>query len=159
MPVQDRTKGLVATLSVGTVVFAAVVNQHYPLRDWLFFWYLGYWLATVVWAAACTCFGYRATADLLPRRLGMSERLSLGFAAGVLAFGLSIFFIGLAHGLGSVTFLALPLGFLAFGAPRLLGDARPWLAGFEPKRAFVIDDEISHVYHDICDLILCLGAF
>src|SRR6266480_4614717 len=99
MPSRTRTVGLVATLLGGAMVFAWVVDRHYAVRSWLIWRYLGYWLAVSFWAAACASLGYWIVGRLLPKGSEKVERFTLGFAVGVLAFALSIFFIGLLHGL------------------------------------------------------------
>jgi hypothetical protein len=126
MPEKARTIGLVATLLAGAALFAVVVGRHYPLEDWLFWRYLGYWVAALFWASCCAASGYSLLTWFLPAGLSMGERLSLGFVVGVFAFSLAIFFVGLLGGLGAITFFALPLAFLAGGAPRLVRDAATW---------------------------------
>ena len=63
--------------------FARFYGRHYPVGEWLFWRYAGYWLACVFWSLGCVSTGY-----LVVRRLGGAdlpalETLCLSFASGV----------------------------------------------------------------------------
>jgi hypothetical protein len=114
-----RTILLCLALLGGIVIFLGVVGQHYDIRRWLFWRYLAAGSLAAVWAASCAALG----GFLLARFGFISGRgagdLVLAFPVGVLAFQLAIFLLGLASLLNVFTFVALPLGFLLVGAPRL----------------------------------------
>ncbi|HSZ83261.1 MAG TPA: hypothetical protein VLA14_13320 [Polyangia bacterium] len=121
-----RRRALACVLLAAAVFFAAFFTQFYPIQNWLFWRYLGYWFGATVWAGACFCFGHRVLARVLSGTLRKSEQLMLAAPVGAFAFGLAIFFIGLAHGLNVVTFFALPAAFIAVGAKGVLRDVRRW---------------------------------
>ena len=106
--------------ALGTVIFAYFVNGHYPLREWLFWRYLGYWALTGVWVAGCLSAGDALMRWLLPN-LAILERLVLSFAAGVWAFSTAILVGGLLHLFGPVFFCVLPFLMLASGGAKSLG--------------------------------------
>jgi hypothetical protein len=135
-----RSVGLVATLLAATTLFAVVLDRHYPIAQWLFWRYAWCLLAALFWAGSCLSLGYAVLSFYLGSSVSWVDRLSLGFALGVLAFALSLFAIGLFHGLTAFTFYALPLAFLAVGAPRMLRDLghelrRRGVGGAPPRSA------------------------
>src|SRR6266540_406794 len=73
-----RTALLSVILAVALAVFAWIANQHYPLREWLLFTYLRYWLFAVLFSTACLSTGLRLLKIILrePPRLG--EQMTLG---------------------------------------------------------------------------------
>jgi len=115
---------VVPALAVAATVFYAVwVNQTFPVRHWLFFLYLKYWLFIALFAAASTASGWRLSrklVDVAP----LGERWLLAFGLGVLLFVLGIFVGGLLALLGPVFFFAWPAALLAYGGPSLWHDAR-----------------------------------
>jgi hypothetical protein len=99
--------------------------QHfYPVRDWLVWLYAPIWLASLVWALACLAGGHAIVTRLRRDPLPLREHLVFAFACGVLAFGIGIFLIGLAGGLGLATFFGLPALMLALGGRSLLAFGR-----------------------------------
>lgn len=113
-----RSTLLLVVLCIGLAVFAWSVHGHYPLSKWLFFRYLGYWVMCSVLAFACLSSGFRLLGVLGGQALRFTERLVLGFAAGVLAFGLGMFCAGMLGGYGTVFFVAWPITLLALGGRR-----------------------------------------
>jgi hypothetical protein len=69
---RTRTAVLSVILAAALAVFAWVANQHYPLREWLLFTYLRYWLFALLFSAACLSAGLRVLKIILPEppRLG-----------------------------------------------------------------------------------------
>lgn len=138
--------GLSLTLLAGTGFFAYFVHRFYPIQNWLFWHYAVCWLRGVFWGLGCLAAGNELLARSFGQRLALLDRLSLGFASGVLAFGLSIFLLGLAGGLNVFTFFALPGVFIALGARRLIKDVRGLhrhrvlrrTLSFEPLTLFVV---------------------
>ena len=117
-PMRERARivALGVVLSVAIAVFAWVANQHYPLREWLLFMYLRYWLFALLFSAACLSTGLRLLKVILPEPPRLGERLTFGFALGVLVFTTGVFVGGLAGLYGRVFFFAWPLAMTAIGA-------------------------------------------
>jgi hypothetical protein len=126
-----------AALVAAIVIFAAVTNFHYPLRNWLAWRYL--WVSTLalVWMASCVSAGLALLHRL---RCTVAEEpdllLPLAFPLGVLAFQLGIFVIGLGGLLNAATFVLLPVLFLLAGHRRLLAAARGLRQQLSPPRTF-----------------------
>ena len=106
---------LVAILG-GAFVLLRAAQPHYPLQDWLFWRYAGYWTLSLVWALGCVSSGHALLRKLLGRVLPVREQLTLSFAAGLFVFFLATFLVGLAGGLGVFYFVATPLAMVAAGA-------------------------------------------
>jgi hypothetical protein len=134
-----RLVGLVATLLGGSILFAVVMDRSYAIEDWLFWRYAGYWVTTLFWGSSCLSFGNALLRWWRPETPRVTERLTLGFALGVLSFGLAIFLVGLLHGLNAVTFFLLPAVFLATGARALYSDCRNLARRAKAGGLFVFD--------------------
>jgi hypothetical protein len=119
-----RTVLLLIVLLAGGIVFAATVARHHAIHRWLVWRYSGYWGLTVFWAAGCLSAGSALLARLDFRQLGLGDKLVLAFPLGVFAFVTAIFVLGLLHLLSWVTFVLLPLVFLASGVRHLGAAAR-----------------------------------
>ncbi len=117
-----RKYALAGLLLAGAALFASVVNRSYPVDHWLFWRYVGYWFGAVCWALSCLSFGHGLLARVFRGTLRKSEQFMLAAPLGAFAFGLSIFLVGLLHGLNVVTFFALPAALFAFGAKGLMAD-------------------------------------
>lgn len=112
-----RPWGLSLALLVGLLLLLRRVDESYPIRHWLFWRYLGYWGAGLVFWFAAWSSGDRIVRSIRGRRLPAREQLAVSFALGVLAFATGVFAIGLLHGFGRVFFFAYPLALLASGGP------------------------------------------
>src|SRR3954469_13566417 len=119
-----RDKGLVAIIVGAIVFFAAFTHRFYAVQDWLFWRFAAYWIVDLLWAGACLSFGHAVLGRVFCGTLPKSEQLTLGLALGVLAFGMAVFVVGLAHGLDAVTFFLLPAAFWAVGFRGLRADLR-----------------------------------
>ncbi len=131
-----RTVALSVILAGTLAVFAWVANQHYPLREWLLFLYLRYWLFALFFSAACLSTGLRLLKVILPEPPRLGERLTLGFALGVLVFASGVFLGGLAGLFGHVFFFAWPSVMIGIGARSGWRDfrlARRHLRKFGPR--------------------------
>lgn len=104
-------------LLVALGVLLAAGHRHYPLQDWLFFRYAGYWLLAGTWSIACGCAGHFTLRALLGRSLPVLEQLAVAFPLGVFEFQLAMFGLGLLRGYGAIAFFALPAALLALGLP------------------------------------------
>jgi hypothetical protein len=121
-----RAYGLCASLLVGAGIFLSVVHRHYAVDTWLFWRYAGYWLWSLLFAAACLGAGHLAVRRL-GGRLRLDQHLVFAFALGVLIFYLGMFVAGLLQLYGPVFAVAWPLALVAGGAPSLVRHARPRL--------------------------------
>jgi hypothetical protein len=133
-----RKVGPAIVLLAGLAFYATFVNRFYPINTWLFLRYASYWLIIGAWLLGCWSFGYEIVARHCAF-LRKTEQLTVGLALGVLAFGLAIFFIGLLHGLYTITALVLPVAFFAVGARRLSRDLRRLVRKTRLARRMSID--------------------
>lgn len=124
----------------GARIFLRVVGAHYPVRQWLFWHYAGFWAGALLFGLACLSSGARVL-DLLGRvREGIREQLVMAFGSGMLVFFLATFVAGMVGLLRPALFWALPLGLLASGGRpfwRLLRGAARLVCtlGRGPRRA------------------------
>ena len=110
----------VMVVLAGLALFIKVTGEHYPIKQWLFWRYAGYWLAATFWATACTSAGARSLELLRTPRLPLIETLVYAFAVGVLVFFFAMFGAGFVGQLKPWLFVALPGSMLLFGAPASL---------------------------------------
>ncbi|MGB8224422.1 MAG: hypothetical protein WCF10_17655, partial [Polyangiales bacterium] len=103
-------------LLLSALCFAGFYSQFYPIRQWLFWRYAGYWVACAFWSAGCLSSGYALVRRLRGTPLPFAETLCLSFAAGVVLFYLAMNVLGALHGLHRAAFFALPLVMIAVGA-------------------------------------------
>jgi hypothetical protein len=126
---------LPVALVAAIAILLGSVNIHYPVREWLAWHYLWVWCLAAVWALGCLSFGY----FLLDRlRIDVGARdveAALAFPVGVFAFQTSVFLVGLAGLLNGVTFVLLPLAFLAAGRQRLWAALQRFRALDPPRTA------------------------
>ncbi len=118
------SNGLLVLLIVLIAIFLRAVHAQYPVDDWLFFRFVKYWAYAALFSTASLAAGLRLLDLVLPYPPRVGERLTLGFALGVLAFALGVFLFGLAGQFGKVFFFAWPAGLLAFGGAQLWRDFR-----------------------------------
>src|SRR5262245_9909326 len=101
-PERLRIPAQTLILIIGFGIFVPVAHYHYPIQEWLFWHYAGYWLACAIWAAACTSFGHFIVKRVLSHALPFREHISTSFATGVFAFYVFISVAGLFHAYGAV---------------------------------------------------------
>jgi hypothetical protein len=111
-----RTWLLPMVLCACIAELGSVVSASGPIREWLFFRYVGYWALTALWAVSCVCVGHRVLTIALRAPLPVLEQFSLSGAVGTLVFFLLMFVGGLAMLYGPVFFFALPAAMLLAGA-------------------------------------------
>jgi len=111
--------GLAVLLVLLLAIFLRSVHAQYPLDEWLFFRYAKYWGYAALFSSACLAAGLRVLGFILPYPPRVGERLTLGFALGVLVFALGLFLIGLLGLFGRIFFFAWPAALLFFGGPQL----------------------------------------
>ena len=103
-------------LLLSTLGFASFYDRFYPVEEWLFWRYAGYWVACLFWSTGCVSSGYALVRRLRGTPLPFAETLCLSFAAGVVLFYLAMNVLGTLHGLHVAAFFALPLAMIAIGA-------------------------------------------
>ncbi len=102
----------------GLAAFGEITETHYPIKHWLFWRYLGYWAASLLWLGACLSSGHALLRTLLGRKtLPVLEHAALAFAVGVVLFSLAVFVVGLSGQLNATAFFTIPVVLLASGTP------------------------------------------
>jgi hypothetical protein len=118
-----RTKGravsVALVLGLGILLFAWVGHGHYPIGDWLFWHYGGYWLAVLVWAGACLAAGSSLLDRAFRVRLPLLEQVLVAFTLGLFAFEWLMFVLGVVGAYKPLTFFLAPLFLLSLGFPAL----------------------------------------
>lgn len=130
-----RGLGLVVMAGVALVVFGKVVNEHYPVREWLFWVYAKIWTYCILFAVACLSLGTLAMRALRVRPMAVRERLVFTSAAGVLSFFLLVFVAGLFGLLRPWFSVAMPLVAIGAGAPALFRDGKRFVRHVRAARA------------------------
>lgn len=131
---RGRAVSLPLALAFGFCFFAALVNERYPMEDWLFFRYAKSWLLVGYWLAGVMSGGY-AVVHRLARRWPLGEQLVLSCAAGVyLNYGL-MFLGGVLGAYRYAPFpVLLPMALVAAGGRDLLGVLRRALRHWQVAR-------------------------
>ncbi|MGK4001219.1 hypothetical protein WMF31_01240 [Sorangium sp. So ce1036] len=124
---------LLPVLLLGAAAFfASFVHRFYPIQQWLFWRYAGYWLLCGLWSAACVSAGHLTLKLVVGRPLPIVEHLVTSFAIGVFEFAFLMSVAGLLKLYGPALFVLLPL--------MMLG------AGFVPLRRYLAR-VVRHVRH------------
>jgi hypothetical protein len=115
-----------ATLGASALLFPLLwlLNADAPLRDSCATQYLTAAALAASFVAASWSAGLSIVRWLVPARLKWEERLTVGFALGVLLFYTCVFVAGVLGVLNRGAAIAVPLLLLAVGAPSLLRLAR-----------------------------------
>ena len=103
-----RALGLALALLAALAVFLTQVDPHYPIEEWLFWHYAGYWACVLGWAAAVWGLGAFLLDRVFRIRFPLLEYSLIAFTLGQLGFCWALFLVGAAHGYNRVTFFALP---------------------------------------------------
>jgi hypothetical protein len=116
LPDRLRTIGLPLALIGCAGAFGVVVNERYPIADWLFFRYAKAWTLALYWFAGCLSAGYALVRRLAPR-IPLSEQLVLSASSGVYLSYLVLFVGGVLGLYRQPAFAVLtPAALLAAGA-------------------------------------------
>ncbi len=115
-----RAVAIPLVLTIAVVVLGRNIQAHDPISDWLVWRYLTYAGLALVWGASCLSMGFAIGRVARVVTLPLRECLMQSFMLGVLAFALVTVLVGLVGGLGKVSFVGLPLVFLAAGGRGLL---------------------------------------
>lgn len=106
------------------------VNRLYPIRDWLFWHYLGYWVLVAGWTLGLLSTGWAVLKRLRLDHWSVGERLVVAHAVGFFGFFLMMFVLGLLGLYGGVVFFALPLAMIAVGVRPLWREVAPRFAAW-----------------------------
>src|SRR6186713_496923 len=104
-----RHTGAALALLAGLAIFVWQMSSHVPLREWLFWRYAGFWLASGAFVAVSLPLGDAIVTGVRGRRLPAREQLAMSFAVGTLAFGVGVFVFGILHLLSGSFFFWYPL--------------------------------------------------
>ena len=107
---------LALVLIASGYLILTTVQEHYPVREWLFWRYAAYWLTCGVFSAACLSAGHRMVSVLLPQRAPPAEHLVTSMALGVFVFFAGMFLAGLLGAFGTWWAIGWPLVMIASGA-------------------------------------------
>jgi hypothetical protein len=101
---RSRVGGVAAAVVglLGLWAMVQAVDPHDPVAKWLTWRLLVVLALTVAWGCSCLSLGLWLVTKLR-WRAPLRERLLIGFATGVLSFGLATFCVGLGGGLGPVS--------------------------------------------------------
>lgn len=99
----------VLLLLAATGVFAWLIHPHYPIDQWLFWHYAGYWLATGAWAVAAWGTGSLLLDRVFRTRFPFLEHLVIAFTLGVLGFEWLMFLLGVVQRYHRGVFFVAPL--------------------------------------------------
>jgi hypothetical protein len=138
----ERARGwlLGGALALSAIGLASIFDEHYPVREWLFFRYLVSWLGALAFCLSSLSVGNLVVSALSRPGERQDGHVTLSFATGVYVFFLLTFTVGLLHGFGPAAFVLIPVALFAVGAKQLARDliawqqrraGRPW---FEPFR-------------------------
>ena len=103
-----RARTAVWLAAVASATIVGVFSQYYPVGEWLLVAVARYWLLAAYWAIGCLGLGLWLLAVLCPSAFRFTERVVVGFALGVLGFGLIAFAVGLAGQLNRAFFVLCP---------------------------------------------------
>src|SRR5512140_226614 len=78
-------------LVAATIFYALWVDRTFPIRHWLIFQYVRYWLFVALFLSASVVAGWRLLRLLVDEPPPLGDRLLLATALGVLLFVLGIF--------------------------------------------------------------------
>ncbi len=121
-------------LAFGFCFFAVIVNERYPLRNWLFFRYAKSWLLVLYWLAGVLSGGHAIVRRLAPR-WSLSEQLVLSCATGVYLNYVLMFLGGVLGLYRHAAFAALlPVSLVGAGGRDLLAVLRRALRHWQAVR-------------------------
>ena len=106
-------------LVAGAAFFLRVVNESYPVEEWLFWHYATYWVACGVWLAGVLGVGHLTVTRGFRLSLPLGEATVTALAVGLFEFELAMLLAGVVHAFRAPMFVALPLAFVLGGARSL----------------------------------------
>lgn len=124
----SRVAGLVTpwlvllALVVATLLLGGIFHEQAKLQTWLVWRYAGVWIGCAVFAAACLSAGNWIVTRLSESQERGVEHVTLSLAAGVFAFFTLTTAVGLAGGLGKLSFVVIPSLLFGLGARQLWTD-------------------------------------
>ncbi|HRI62901.1 MAG TPA: hypothetical protein PK156_01655 [Polyangium sp.] len=115
-----RQAGILLALGASIFVFLWQVNQHYPIKHWLFWSYLKQWGYCSLFVSAIVSSGHLVLRALGGKRLPLVERTTISLATGTLVFFLVMFACGLFGIYNRVFAIAMPVLLTLPGLPGLV---------------------------------------
>ncbi len=100
----------------GSWKFVSVMNEHYPIREWLFWRLACCWVLSAAFSISCLLPGMALLQRVLGRTLPVREHLTLSFGVGVMLFFLTMFFAGAVGLYRTWMFPVIPMGLSLLGA-------------------------------------------
>ncbi len=119
-----RAAGMLFLTFVGLYIYKRVVEDFYPVKEWLFWTYAKIWGYCLLFGGAVLSTGHLALKALRVGPLPLTEKLVFTLAAGVLGYFYLMFLGGLLHLYRPWFAVGLPLVMIAAGAPSLVKSGR-----------------------------------
>ncbi|MBK9266959.1 MAG: hypothetical protein IPM54_45190 [Polyangiaceae bacterium] len=132
-----RNALLLLALGVAIFVFLIQVNQHYAIKNWLFWTYAKIWGWCSLFALASASSGHLVVKAIGGKTLPFVERTIMSFACGVIFFYFVMFGGGLLGIYGHVFAVVMPIVVFGLGAVPLLRHVRRSVRHFRAARARV----------------------
>ncbi len=110
-----RSLFVLSVLVGALVVFARIVDEHYPIDEWLFWRFAAYWVCSAAWLVGVLGVGQLTVTRLFRLELPLHETTVIAVAVGLFEFELAMLGVGALHGFQPATFGLVPLVFLAGG--------------------------------------------
>ena len=108
------------------MLLGRIFNEHYAVRQWLFWRYTAIWGYTSLFCLATLSSGNAVVTALAPLGPRVDGHVTLSFATGVFCFFLLTFLAGIAALLRPAAFVAIPALLIVAGLPQAWRDWRRW---------------------------------
>lgn len=119
-----RQGALAFALVAAICIFLQQVNQHYPIKHWLFWMYAKIWGYCSLFILAVASSGHLVVNALGGKRLPLGERTTLSLASGTLVFFTALFICGLFGIYGRAFAIVFPIVLFLPGSVSLFRHAR-----------------------------------
>ncbi len=130
-----RSAMLILALGAAIFVFLFQVNQHYPIKHWLFWTYAKSWGYCALFALAVASSGHLVVKAIGGKTIPFVERTILSFASGIIVYFLVMFGCGLLGMYNRVFAVLLPIAVFVPGAVSLYRHVRRSGRHFRAARA------------------------
>lgn len=114
-----RSAALVLLLLGMAALFVKVMEESYPIEQWLFWHYAAYWVACAAWLAGVLGVGHLTVTRAFRLKLPLHEATVTALAVGLFEFELAMLLAGVVHLFRWQLFVLMPLAFLAGGLTAL----------------------------------------
>ena len=119
-----RSIAVTLVLLGGVFAIGRTGHHHYPIQNWLFWRYAGYWLGTLTLAAGWFGVGHLLVKRVFRVRFPLHAHLAISFSLGVFCYQVLLWGLGAAHAYHPITFFAVPILPAALVAWPVWRDAR-----------------------------------